>query len=169
MRLSESRSRPNMRLNRSSSLRMVILCALGTTAAAQDLHDWQSLERLRAGDQLRLSLKTGPVKAAFQTWTPHELTAGSVTARSEDVLKIERYRPGRRGRHVVIGALIGFGVGFVLGAAGDSKPCSDDQFLCFHVPRGEAGAVFGGLGAVTGIGIGALLPSHDKEVIYSVK
>jgi len=157
-----------------SFLTLVLICALAVAAAGQDRRDWQSLARLQAGDQVRLSLKTGPVTGAFQTWTPQQVTAGTVTSRKEDVLKIERYRQGwGRGKTAAVGALIGlgvgFGAGFAVGAA--TGGCRSGEFLCFS--RGTTGAVGGGIGAaiglVTGAAIGAIHPRRPKELIYSAK
>jgi hypothetical protein len=151
-----------------SLLLFPLLCAISTTIEAQDRHDWQSLARLQAGEKVRLSLKTGPVTGAFQTWTPDQVTAGTVTAKREDVLQIERYRPGGwgRGKTAAVGALIGFGGGFAIGAG--LTGCDHTQFgPC--ISRGAGGAVVGAAGAVVGAGIGALLPHHNKELIYSVK
>ena len=83
-----------MKLTSRSFPVLVLLCGLGTVAAGQDRHDWQSLTQLQSGDRIRLALKTGPVTGAFQSWTPQQVTAGTVTARRHDVLKIERYRQG---------------------------------------------------------------------------
>jgi hypothetical protein len=148
-----------------SSLKLLLLCALVAPAHAQDRHDWQSLAKLQAGDSIRLTLKTGPVDGTFQSWTPQQVTAGSITAKREDVLKIERNRPGgTRAKHAAIGALIGFGGGFAIGAgvtgwhAGQFGPC---------VSRGEGDAIAGAVGAVIGAGIGALLPHHARELIYT--
>ena len=148
-----------------SPLKLVLLCALVATADAQDRRDWQSLAKLQPGDNIRVSLKTGPVDGTFQSWTPQQITAGSITAKREDVLKVERNRHGgSRAKHAAIGAAIGFGGGFAIGAgvtgchAGQFGPC---------VSRGEGGAITGAVGAVIGAGIGALLPSHSRELIYS--
>jgi hypothetical protein len=163
-----------MRLNRPgdqllrSCMKLVLICALGVAADAQDRHDWQSLGQLRPGDRLHLSLKTGPANGVFQTWTPQQVTAGTITARREDVLKLERYRQGGggRGKSAAIGALIGLGGGFAIGAAAGG--CHQGQFgPCWS--RGAVGGVAGGLGAVIGAGIGALFPRHPKDVIYSSK
>lgn len=150
-----------------SFLTLVLICVLGPAADGQDRRDWQSLAQLKAGDRIRLSLKTGPMEGAFQSWTPQQVTAGTATARREDVLKIERYRQGGgRGKSAGIGALIGFGGGFAIGAAAGG--CHQGQFgPCFS--RGAVGAVVGGVGAVVGAGIGALLPRHSKELIYSAQ
>jgi hypothetical protein len=143
---------------------LAVICLLAGAATAQDRHDWQSLAQLQAGERVRLSLKSGPVDGLFKSWTPQDVTAGTVTARKEDVVKIERYRPGGRGKSAAFGALIGFGGGFAIGAAGFH--CGGGQFgPC--VTRGEGGAIVGGIGAIIGASIGALLPRHHKEVIYS--
>src|ERR1035438_2458841 len=99
-----------------SFLILGLLCAPPAAIDAQDRHDWQSLAQLQAGDRIRLSLKTGPVTGVFQTWTPEQVTAGTVIAKKDDVLKIERYRSGGsgRGKKAAIGALIGFGGGFAI-------------------------------------------------------
>lgn len=158
----------NMKLNSMNACALLIF-ALVCSADGQDRHDWQSLAKLQAGDRIRLALKTGPATTAvFQTWTPQEVTAGTVTARKEDVLKIERYGHAGwgRGQTAAVGALIGFGGGFAIGAA--TTGCRQGQFgPC--VSRGLGGAVGGAAGAVIGAGIGALLPRHNKELIYSAK
>jgi hypothetical protein len=147
---------------------LALLCAIPASVEAQDRHDWQSLAQLQAGDNIRLSLKTGPVTGIFQSWTPQQVTAGTTTAQKEDVLKIERYRHGvwGRGKTAAVGALIGFGAGFGIGAG--LTGCDHNQ-LGICVSRGFGGAIFGGAGAVVGAGIGALLPHHNKDLIYSVK
>ena len=153
-----------------SWLTLTLFCALATVAAGQERHDWQSVAGLQAGDRIRLTLKAGkagPVEGVFGNWTPQEVTAGTVTARREDVVKIERYRKGGwgRGKKAILGAAIGFGGGFAIGEA--VGRCKQGQ-LCL-VGRGAVGAVFGGLGLLIGGGIGALLPVHNKELIYWAK
>ena len=152
-----------------SFLILALLGAVPAALEAQDRHDWQSLAQLQAGDKIHLSLRTGPgVNATFQTWTPDQVTAATITAKREDVLKIERYRQGiwGRGKTAAVGALIGFGGGFGVGVG--LTGCSKDQFgPC--ISRGAGGAIVGGAGALIGAGIGALIPHHARDVIYSVK
>jgi hypothetical protein len=155
-------------ISQRSILTIALICALGPAAKAQDRHDWQSLAQLQTGDNIRLSLKTGHVDGAFQSWTTQQITAGTVTARKEDVLEIDRYRRGGwgRGKTAAVGALIGFGGGFAIGAG--LGGCAHDQFgPCFS--RGELGAAMGGVGAIIGAGVGALLPRHNRQLIYSAK
>jgi len=149
-----------------SSLTLVLLCALGTAADGQDRRDWQSLAQLQAGDRIRLSLKTGPVEVAFWNWTPQEVTAGTMTAPREDVLKIERYRKsgGGRGKHAALGALVGFGGGFAIGAAAGG--CHPNEFLCFG-GRATWGAALGGVGALIGArGWGADSPALQGRCLF---
>jgi|SRR5580704_18262509 hypothetical protein len=150
-----------------SFLILAAICSI-TALHAQDRHDWQSLAQLRPGDNIRLSLKTGAATGAFQAWTPEQVTAGTVVARKEDVLKIERYRQGTwgRGKTAAVGALIGFGAGFGIGAG--LTGCDHTQFgPC--ISRAGGGAIAGAAGAIIGAGIGALIPHHATELIYSVK
>ena len=149
-------------------LTLAAICLLASAVHGQDRHDWQSLAQLHAGDRIRLSLKTEPVEGVFQSWTPQQVTAGTVTAKREDVLQIERYRQGAwgRGKSAAVGALVGFGGGFTIGAAAGG--CHTGEFgPCFS--RGALGGALGAAGAVIGAGIGALLPRHTRELIYLAK
>ena len=147
--------------------KLALSLVLAALVHAQDRHDWQSLAKLQAGDNVRLSLKGGLVEGAFQNWTPEQVTAGTTTAKREDVLKIERHHSGgTRGKHAAIGALIGFGAGFALGAG--TGGCNHDQIgPC--IGRGAGGAIVGGVGAILGAGIGALLPRRNWELVYSTR
>jgi hypothetical protein len=82
----------------------------------------------------------------------HLHSVGTITARREDVLKIERYLHGGwgRGKTTAVGALIGFGGGFAIGATAGG--CRQGQFgPC--ITRGTLGGVLGAAGAVIGAGI----------------
>lgn len=154
-------------MSKLSGLILLLACAMA--CAAQDRDNWQSLSQLRTTDTVRVSLTTrAPFTAQFQSWTPEQITVGTVSAKKEEVVKVERYRRGTwgRGKTAAVGALIGFGGGFAIGAAAGG--CHQGSFgPCFS--RGEVGAIIGVAGAAVGGLIGALLPHHDKEVIYAVK
>ena len=139
-----------------------------TPIRGPDRRNWQSLVTLQPGDRVRLSLKKGHVDGAFQNWTPEQVTVGTVTAKREDVRIIERYRTDAwgRGKKAAVGALVGFGSGFILGVAGN--PCGTTFLgVTTCVNRAEHGVFVGGAFAIIGAGIGALQPSHTRELIYS--
>ena len=152
-------------------LTLALVCLLGKSAQAANWNDWQLLARLQAGDLVRLSLKTGRVDGVFQSWTPEQVTVGTITAKREDVRKIERYRPGAwsRGKTAAVGALAGFGSGFVIGAAlgPSARGCTGWSLFCMD--RGTSSVLIGGTFAIIGAGVGALLPSHTRELIYSAR
>ena len=145
---------------------LALLCALPTAAACQDRRDWQSVAQLQTGDRFRLSLETGSVTVMFRNWTPQQVTVAAVTARREDVRKIWRYREGGWQRAKCRPRLLlGLGGGSAIGAAGGG--CHPDQFCI--VGRGIVAAALGGAGMLIGAGIGALIPAHRKDLIYSAK
>ena len=130
---------------------------------AQDRHDWKSVSGLKPGDQVRVSLKTGKaVTGPFQSWTPEGASVGASTVTRGEVKKVERLRGGGRLKHAALGALIGFGGGFAIGAA--TGGCHPGELLC--VGRGPAGGIVGGAGLVVGAAIGVLIPAHGRDVIY---
>src|SRR5690348_3207079 len=130
-------------------LNALLLCALAMACAGQSTKDWDSLGKLQPGDTVRVTSKTGTTEGSFRSWTPQDVTVGTVTSRKEDVTKLVLRRPGGsgRGKHALIGGLIGFGGGFALGAAVGG--CSPHQFgPCLG--RGEVGAAAGVGGAAVG-------------------
>jgi hypothetical protein len=151
----------------------VLLFIAELTGSAQNAQNWDSLGTLHPGDKVRVSLKaSAPVNGDFQNFTPQQVRVGAVTAPKQDVIRVDRYtNKGGRSKRAAIGALIGFGGGFAIGAAVGG--CRDHPAQGF-VPscigsrgRGEAGAVVGGAGALVGAAVGALLPHRSKELIYS--
>ena len=132
---------------------------------AQDRHDWKSISVLIPGEKIQILLKTGkPVAGLFRNWTTEAATVDTITVKREDVRKVERVRGGGRLKHVAIGAAIGFGGGFAVGAAAGG--CHPSDLIC--LPRGEVGAAVGGAGLIIGAAIGAVLPAHRRQVIYDI-
>jgi len=149
----------------------VTLLLLAAFAAAGDRTEWQQVSRLRAGDQVRVSLASGKtVEGRFQSSTPETIAVstdqGGVETSKGDVRRVERLREGGwgRGKAAAVGAGIGFGGGFALGAA--VTGCNKGGLANLGcVSRGTGGALAGGLGAVAGAAIGALWPHHHKKSI----
>jgi hypothetical protein len=135
---------------------------------AQNRSDWQALSALPPGAKVRLSLKSRPkVTDGFQAVTEEQVTVGSVVARREDVLKLERFRTGvwSRGKTAAVGAAIGGGAGTVIGVAAGG--CRTGDFIC--VTRGQAGAILGITGAIIGAVIGVAVPHHRTDVVYAAR
>jgi hypothetical protein len=146
---------------------MIRFCAIFflflAVCPAEDRHDWKSVSALKPGDLVRVSLRTGKsVTGPFRNWTPEGASVGAGTVARNEVKKVERLRNGGRLKHTAMGAAIGFGAGFAIGAAAGG--CHPGEFLC--VGRGEAGAIVSGVGAAIGAAIGAALPAHRKDAIY---
>ena len=159
-----------------SHLLITLLLAFASVSQAQDRHNWDSLAQLKPGDRVRVSF-TGrsPVTGGFQGFTPEQVTVATVSANKAEVAKVERYRPGgwNRGETAAVGAAIGFAGGFAIGFAVSGCKSSPSAGLgsvgCIGLSRGEASAIVGGVGAVAGALIGAALPHHHRELIYSAK
>jgi hypothetical protein len=157
--------------NHAIMLRLIcpLLLLLPALTFAEDRSTWQNLIQLQAGDTVRLSLKSrGAVTGTYHEWTPEQVTVGSTTAKREDVTKLERYRKGAwgRGKTAGMGALIGGGAGAGIGAA--SAGCKSGSFgPC--ITRFGGAAIVGAAGAIVGALVGALIPPHKMDVIYSVR
>jgi hypothetical protein len=157
----------------------VTLLLLTAFAAAADRPEWQQVSRLRAGDQVRVSLASGrTVEGRFQSSTPEAITVsadqGGVETSKGDVRRVERLREGGwgRGKAALVGAGIGFGGGFALGAAVTGCKSKGGLADLGCVSRGTGGALVGGLGAVVGAAIGALWPHNHKnriDLIYAAQ
>ena len=117
-------------------LGVVLLLLPPTISAAQDVFGWQSLSQLNKDDKVRVSLIKGKsVTGQFQDWTAERLTVAGVTVKKDEVRKVERFRAVGRGRarRAGLAALIGFGGGFVFGAAGGGN-CGGTIGPCLSRP-----------------------------------
>lgn len=140
---------------------------MASTCVAQDRSDWQAIAAVPQGTQVRLSMKSREkVTDSFRGFTPEQVTVGSVVAKREDVLKLERFRTGgwSRGKTAAVGALIGGGAGAAIGVAGG---CTRGTFLCLS--RGTLGGVLGAAGAIVGAVIGVAVPHRRTDVVYAAR
>jgi small nuclear ribonucleoprotein (snRNP)-like protein len=147
-----------------AALLMVALMPL-TVLAKTDLSDWNNVQRLKVGSTVIVSTKKGErflgdvrhvdndslillVKVSSVARQAFEL-------RREDVAEVRKRRS--RALMTALGVAIGLGVGIGIGAISDARhPYSDDP--------GIGKALFGGLGALGGIGLGAALPLKGKKI-----
>ena len=156
---------------------LILVFALPMASRGQSTGTWDSVARLRPGDQVRVSLAGhNAVNGSFQTWTAEQVAVGDVSYKRPEVTKVERYRARgwSRGKKAALGALIGLGAGAAIGAAGSrcSSSPSKGTFVpnsCGFTPGPGRGASIGigaAVGGLVGAGVGAALPTHNKELIY---
>jgi len=126
---------------------------------------WQQLKALPQGQHVRVSLRAGgSYQGRLRDVTDETLTIGhSRILNKADIQRVWAKLPGHRSRHTLIGAAIGAGAGLGFGAAVDND-CSMNSLFC----TGNRGKAIGApLFAVIGAGIGAVLPAHRWQEVYS--
>jgi hypothetical protein len=143
------------------ALALLALFAVALPAAAQN-PSWDTLNQLTAGQQIRVVMSDSKsYKGQFQALTEDAIVIHSKgtdqTVSRQSVKLIFSRRPSHRGRHALIGAGIGAGVG--LSTAG---PISSGCLCTANDVRAVATPLFGVLGA----GIGAALPSGGWQELY---
>lgn len=158
----------------TSGVLSVLLCA--TPVIAQPVSsEWQPVDRLRPGTPVTIILKTGErVEAPLETTTD---TALRVTLRQGDELSIAKSdvlmvtaRPRDSLRNgTLIGAGVGFGLGFLGHAAFNAKATASGPIW-----DGEAVGYYAGTGllaASIGAAIGAVIDvaRRKTEIVYPHK
>ena len=141
-----------------------IVAALSSSVIGAPAGGWDALRRLSRGDLVRVTLSSGaPVEAVFEAWTENAISVGSIRIAREQVNRVElRKRGWGRGKKAAVGALVGFGSGFLIGFAGTPSGSGSTSLGT----RTENGGTLAVLGAVAGAAIGAALPNHRYELIY---
>jgi hypothetical protein len=145
--------------------------ASGQTVPAQS-SGWQGLNRLRAGEDVRVVLTGGgTIEGRVERWSPEAfaIVAGNAGVRSLQVGEVKQVSVRRRGSRLKaagIGAAIGFGAGFAIGAS-KAGFLADRNSPSLGV-RAETGARVGALGGGIGALIGALSGGPRYRTIYTV-
>jgi hypothetical protein len=144
------------------------LCAVAGKAADAGT-DWDQLQRLHPGDQIRVELRGQPdVTGDFGAVTPESLQLVRRRKEQNDIPRTEIRRVFLKRSHARaaapwIGAAAGFGVGFAGGwAAGDSPSC---QLSCF-APKPATGAVIGVISAGLGALVGHFAAGKAEILVY---
>jgi hypothetical protein len=147
--------------------------AAQSVAAPVSKSDWIAVQSLAIGARIRVTTtdrKT--IQGVFQSATGEGLTLGQpsgaeMLARSS-IKSVSVKGPGHRMRHALIGLGIGAAGGLGAGAAVDAG-CNPHAFLgCFGGPD-FGKEVLTPVGAVLGLGIGALLPAGGWREVYRVR
>ena len=153
---------------RRIALPPLLAAALAAAAAAQQtkpIANWANLNQLAPGSEIRVTLAAGRTLRGFlQSVTPESLAINATTSQEslprQDIRRVERKKPGHRGRNTLIGLAVGTGTGLAAGAAVDTKANPGDWFP-------NAGkAVLSPLGALLGTVGGVALPTGGWRDVY---
>src|SRR5450759_5174711 len=143
------------RTQRHIFLPAVLAATLAATAATQPakpIANWANLNRLVTGAEIRVTLANGKTLRGFmQRVTPESLAINATTSQEtlsrQDIRRVDRKRPGHRGRNTLIGLAIGAGTGFAW---------VDNSGKVVLPP----------LGALVGTVIGVALPTGGWREVY---
>ncbi len=136
------------------------LLGVSCVAAAQTPQGaWTNLSKLAPGQKIlivEVNSKSHP--GTFENVSDSAISikdsAGEASIQKQDVRSVKLMRSNRRLRNTLIGAGIGAGTGAAIGATA----WESHGFL--H-GKGTGAAICAGLGGLTGILVGAVLPTHD--------
>ena len=158
-------------MRRSCAPAGVALLVLLLPAAAQRA-DWSSLgagNSIPANAEIRVKTTDGREhRGRFQSVSDTALAVQTRNGAEElarpSVSRVSVKRKGHRLRHAMIGLAIGAGAGLGAGAGIDAgSSCKNSFGPCFP----NAGkAILTPLGALLGLGVGALLPSGGWDEVY---
>jgi len=142
--------------------------------------NWAVLHELAPGDTVLVALNGAQsFQGQFKTLTDDaievHLTAGDRTFAREKVFRVSTKVQGHRGRHALIGILVGAGAGLAIGAAGDrvfdtrAKCGLTGTFLCGNMFPNLGKEIFTPVGAIVGGVIGAVLPAGGWREVYRAR
>lgn len=141
------------------------LLASGHSTAQES---WNNLGNLARGDEIKVLVSHGSAqRGTFQSVTGNaivvHLPAGDQTFERQTVTQVLVKREGHRGRHALIGSLVGGGIGLGIGAAADRS--DKNNWLLPNIGKAFCTPVGAGVGAT----IGALLPGGGWKTIYEAR
>ena len=129
---------------------------------------WNNLGNLARGDVVKVVVSRGSAqRGVFQNMTGDAIVVhfptGDQTFERQTVTQVLVKREGHRGRHILIGLLVGAGAG--LGAGTASDMADGNKWMLPDIGK----AILTPAGAIVGATIGALLPSSAWKKIYEAR
>ncbi len=130
--------------------------------------DWGNLNKLTAGDEIRVTVvPRGPIRARFQRATDTSLIVAT-PGREESldrasIVSVAAKGESHRKRNALIGLGVGAGVGLGIGAGLDASQCHAN---CFNILPNAGKEILTPVGALLGVTVGALLPTGGWHEIY---
>jgi len=150
----------------SLAVLLLLLLAAGPSLGAAEKSDWGNLKQVAPGQTIKVIATDGKSSQGdFQSVSDDalvvRLAGGDRSFPRETVQRVSIKRDGHRGKHALIGAVIGAGGGLGAGIAVDQ--CTPTVIVC----TGNKGKAILTPGfALLGAGIGALLPAGGWREIY---
>jgi len=128
--------------------------------------NWDILKGLAPGDQIKIAVKngkseTGTLRGVTEDGIVLRLTAENRLFERHSISAVFTKHEGHRPRNALIGALVGAGAGLAIGAVSDAHDRND--WILPNLGK----TLLPPMGAVVGVGFGALLPSGNWKKIYA--
>ena len=138
--------------------------------------NWAALQKLAPGDTVLVALNGAQsFQGQFRTLTDEaievHLMAGGRTFPREKIFRVSTKVQSHRGRHALIGVLVGAGAGLGLGLATDksSKCGPSGPFLCGLGSSNYGKEIFTPVGAIVGGVVGVVLPAGGWREVYRAR
>ena len=141
------------------------LFALGLAAQTPD---WNNVKSIAPATQILIARAgSSAVRGELQSVSDDSISinasSGQQSVPRGQVARLSVRKKGNRGRHALIGLVIGAGAGAVVGAASYS---SCNGFCIINPSRGALAGAGAAVGGLLGAGVGALLPSGGWREVY---
>jgi hypothetical protein len=140
--------------------------------------NWAALQKLAPGEPVLVALNGAQsFQGQFRTLTDEaievHLTAGDRTFPREKVFRVSTKVQSHRGRHALIGVLVGAGAGLAIGAAADhgggTKCGPSGPFLCGNWFPNLGKEILTPVGAIMGGVVGVVLPAGGWREVYRAR
>ena len=141
----------------------IVAIGMMTNLGAQtNLTDWNIVQAITAGTQVRITTASGRVEGTLDRTTDDVLVlisgAGHETFERQQVSVVSVKKAGHRKRNALIGLGVGTGAGVAIAATG----AGSDGWLT----KREVAGIFGVFGALGGVVTGVLLPTGGWSEVY---
>src|ERR1035437_1270846 len=134
--------------------------------------NWVNLKQLAPGQQIRVVLNdaksyTGPLHSVSDESLVIRTGGGEQTFERQNILRVSSPGKSHRGRNALIGLAVGAGTGVVIGVV--SPELGQGKCAQGSCTNAESAAVAGFVGAVAGVGLGAVLPTGGWHDVYRAR
>ena len=154
---------------RKTAMRAVAALVAGATLTCAQPGTWSAVEKLERGERVSVMLHGyREVQGRVEAASPNSITIirkGKVESLAvTDVARVTALRKGSRAKSALLGSLIGFGIGWAIGAP--SAGYIADTNSPSIGTRMQVGSGFGLFGAGIGGGVAALCGGTKRETVY---